>query len=72
MVRLQSLSHLLLPFIELLQLGTPVWLPSGWELIASAVKGVQEWVDKPCMLDGAPVDVETDIRVNFYVALDGR
>jgi len=35
------------------------------ELTASAVKAVQKWVYKPYMLDGKPVEVETEIRVNF-------
>jgi TonB family protein len=35
------------------------------ELTASAVKAVQKWLYKPYMLDGKPVDVETEVRVNF-------
>ena len=35
------------------------------ELIAPSIKAVQQWVYKPYLLDGEPVDVETDIRVNF-------
>jgi len=35
------------------------------ELIAAAMTAVQKWVYKPYMLDGEPIDVETDIHVNF-------
>jgi TonB family protein len=35
------------------------------ELIDPSIKAVQQWVYKPYLLDGEPVEVETDIRVNF-------
>lgn len=35
------------------------------ELIPPAVKAVQQWVYKPYLLDGEPVEVDTEIRVNF-------
>ena len=35
------------------------------ELIDPAMKAVQQWVYKPYLLDGEPIDVETEIRVNF-------
>jgi Gram-negative bacterial TonB protein C-terminal len=35
------------------------------KLFDSAIKAVQQWVYKPYLLNGEPVDVETDIRVTF-------
>jgi protein TonB len=35
------------------------------ELIDPSIKAVRQWVYKPYLLDGEPVEVETDIRVNF-------
>jgi TonB family protein len=37
------------------------------ELVGSALKAVHEWVYKPYLLDGQPVDVVTEIRVNFQL-----
>lgn len=35
------------------------------ELISSSVKAVKKWRYKPYLLDGEPVAVETEIRVNY-------
>jgi bla regulator protein blaR1 len=35
------------------------------ELIDPSIKAVQQWISRPYLIDGEPVDVETDIRVNF-------
>lgn len=35
------------------------------ELIDPSIKAVQQWVYKPYLIDGEPLDVETEIRNNF-------
>jgi TonB family protein len=34
-------------------------------LLTAAIEAVKKWRYRPCLLDGKPVAVETDIRVNF-------
>jgi protein TonB len=36
-------------------------------LQTSAMDAVQQWKFKPYLLDGKPVDVETDITINFFL-----
>ena len=36
-------------------------------LVQAAVNAVREWVYMPTMLNGAPVEVMTDITVTFYL-----
>jgi len=35
------------------------------ELVPSSSKAVKKWRYKPYLLNGAPVEVETEIRVNY-------
>ena len=37
------------------------------ELVEPAMKAIRQWVYKPYLLDGKPVEVRTDIRVNFVL-----
>jgi TonB family protein len=38
------------------------------ELIAASLKAVKKWRYKPYLLNGEPVEVETDIRVNYTLS----
>lgn len=43
-------------------------LISGHPLLApAAIEAVQQWKYKPYLLNGAPVEVETQVQVNFVL-----
>ena len=36
-------------------------------LIAAAIEAVRQWIYQPTLLNGQPVEVVTDIQVNFVL-----